>query len=247
MFPTRTLAFLAACARHAARRASAALAADKGEVDAAATFRPADGRQAAAGRRRRRASSARSSASRSSSAVIYGLYWVLKQVKASREDRAPPATAWRPSPRMPLGTEPLAAPRARRQRDRPARRRRARRHPDPRATARRRPARSASSSARGHVDVPTRDAGEPRPAARPRSGCLRRARRLRKHGASSEDRRRQRRPDPAAARRHHAGPGAALHGHRLHPDPRSSSASSAPASARRPRRRTRSWSASRCS
>ena len=86
MFPTRTTAFLAACAgmllaapvrpRRLERR-----------VDAAqpSVGRPVAGRD---GRRRRRRSSARSSASRSSSAVIYGLYWVLKQVKASRETAA---------------------------------------------------------------------------------------------------------------------------------------------------------------
>jgi len=85
MFPTRTTAFLAACAG-TLLAAPAALAADNGE--ATPLNLPSAGQtQAAAG-------SGGGSLVRTFVglaivlAVIYGLYWVLKQVKASRESAA---------------------------------------------------------------------------------------------------------------------------------------------------------------
>jgi len=85
MFPTRTTAFLAACAG-TLLAAPAALAADTGE--ATPLNLPSAGQtQAAAG-------SGGGSLVRTFVglaivlAVIYGLYWVLKQVKASRESAA---------------------------------------------------------------------------------------------------------------------------------------------------------------
>ena len=62
--------------------------------------------------------------------VIYGLYWVLKQVKTSREASAA-GSGLETLATLPLGQQPVAAPGARRRRDRPGRRRRARRHADP--------------------------------------------------------------------------------------------------------------------
>ena len=92
------------------------------------------------------ASSARSSASPSCSAVIYGLYWVLKQVKASRKDAPPSGDGLETVATLPLGTNrSLHLVRAGRElvllgvAEQ-------RRHADPRATARRRRARSACSS-----------------------------------------------------------------------------------------------------
>ena len=85
MFPTRTTAFLAACSG-TLLAAPAALAADNGE--ATPLNLPSAGQtQAAAG-------SGGGSLVRTFVglaivlAVIYGLYWVLKQVKASRESAA---------------------------------------------------------------------------------------------------------------------------------------------------------------
>ena len=85
MFPTRTTAFLAACAG-TLLAAPAALAADKGE-STPLNLPSADQTQAAA-------SGGGGSLVRTFVglaivlAVIYGLYWVLKQVKASRESAA---------------------------------------------------------------------------------------------------------------------------------------------------------------
>ena len=85
MFPTRTTAFLAACAG-TLLAAPAALAADKGEATPL-NLPSADQTQAAA-------SGGGGSLVRTFVglaivlAVIYGLYWVLKQVKASRESAA---------------------------------------------------------------------------------------------------------------------------------------------------------------
>ena len=73
-------------------------------------------------------------------------HWVLKQVKARKRGQRRRAPAWRTLATLPLGTEPLAAPGARRRRGRPGRRRRARRHADPHLHARPRPARSACST-----------------------------------------------------------------------------------------------------
>ena len=85
MFPTRTTAFLAACAG-TLLAAPAALAADTGE-STPLNLPSADQTQAAA-------SGGGGSLVRTFVglaivlAVIYGLYWVLKQVKASRESAA---------------------------------------------------------------------------------------------------------------------------------------------------------------
>ena len=62
--------------------------------------------------------------------VIYGVAWVLRQVKAAPQPRATGA-GLAALASVPLGPEPLRPPRARRQRPRAARRRRAGRRPDP--------------------------------------------------------------------------------------------------------------------
>jgi flagellar protein FliO/FliZ len=86
MFPTRTTAFLAACAGMLLAAPAALAAADKGEATPL-NLPSADQTQAAA-------SSGGGSLVRTFVglaivlAVIYGLYWVLKQVKASRETAA---------------------------------------------------------------------------------------------------------------------------------------------------------------
>ena len=190
-------------------------------------------------------------------AVICGLSWILRQVKA-------PARAARSRERglasvaaLTLGSGPLGAPRARRQRLRAARERRARRDADPPlhrgAGARRGPARArGASDARPGAVGPQR---RPRPArgrSRPDAACPRRPRgpdraRCATGRCVVEPQLQQRRPDPAAGRRADARAGAAVHGHRLQPHPDRARLHPHGDRHHRPRRPTRCSSGSRCS
>ena len=130
MFPTRKLAFLAAGLAMLLAAPSAAVAAtDKGEATPL-NLPSTDGSQATT-------ASSGGGLVRTFVGlaivlgVIYGLYWVLKQVKSSRETAAS-GQGLESVATHPARHEPLAAPRARRQGARAPRRRRAGGRADPR-------------------------------------------------------------------------------------------------------------------